>query len=173
MDDPEPMRPRAGRNQEIGGGYGEAPAARRPCELAGEGPDTLRRGHGLELLLQLAEQAVLPGAAGAVPQLQPHEIAEDRPIVGRQGAHPAPDCRIAARPQGFDPSRRVDEIASAVAQGSSRIRRRSSWVMKPSSVPNASASFWSRRLRLKSERAITTASRLVFAPVCRIASRSS
>lgn len=78
----------------------------------------------------------------------------------------------------FHSSRRTMSQSTALsslsrAQESSRIRKSSSWVMKSSDFPNLSVSFWSRRRRLNSEIAITTASRLVFAPVCRIASCSS
>src|SRR6185295_9889715 len=129
--------------------------------------------NGLELLFHLAENPVIGGASGTVPQLDTHHVTEHGSIAGRDVAHAGSNGRIAARSERLDPRRGVNEEPLTSAQGSSRIRRSSSCVMKPSRVPNFSTSFWSRRRRLKSDTAMTTASRFVLAPVCLMACRSS
>jgi hypothetical protein len=115
-----------GGNQKVACGHGEALAARKPGELARKGPDFGCCGNGLELLFDFAEQPLIPCIAGAVPQLEAHHVTEHRPIVGRNVADLSPDCRVSARPERFDPGRRINEEALVCAQESSRICRNSS-----------------------------------------------
>jgi len=78
-------------------------------------------------------------------ELEVQHVTEDGPIIGRDVAYIGAGAQVAARPGRLDPGRGVDEKPLTRAQDSSRIRRSSSWVMKPSRVPNLSTNFWSLR----------------------------
>jgi hypothetical protein len=173
MDEAESMVARTGGDQEVRSGHRDTLAAGRLGQLAGKSPNLGCRGNSLELLLQLAKQPLLLATLGAVPQLEAHKVAEHGPVIDSDRTDSRSDFRIAVRSERLDPGRGIDEEPLSRVQGSSRIRCNSSWFMNPSRVPNFAVSSWSRRRRLNSESAITTASRLVLAPVCRIASRSS
>ena len=141
MDEAKVVVLSAGEDHKVGCRHCDAPAARQSCKIAGTAPDLRDRRNGFKLLLQFAEQPMILRAPGTVPQLDAHQIAEHGPIIGRDLADPGPYGRIAVRPERFDPGRCIDEESPACAQGSSRIRRSSSWVMNPSRVPNLAASF--------------------------------
>src|ERR1035441_4115361 len=126
-----------------------------------------------QFLFQFLKGILFNVSLRSVPKLHQRHVAPRR-IATRQQCFNALAGGTAASAQEFNPTGSVHQCHLAASHlRSSRICRRSSCVMKLGQEPcKRSASSSSRRRRLNSVKAVTTASRLVFAPVCLMASRS-
>jgi hypothetical protein len=148
-------------------------------------PDPLPQpGEQPPLLRQTPEEG-LPQVEMPLDQPRQHQASRDveHPCaLGRidmaDGINPAvPDQEVGAAQDGRL-GVQGEEGAAAEEEGfqtchnqpSSRSRRSSSWVKNPSKVPNCWTSRCERWWRLNSRTAVTTASRLLRAPVCLMAS---
>ncbi len=103
MNEAEPVVLGTSGDDEVGCGHGDSFAASRPSHLAGAVPDIGRRGDGFDLFFQLSEKPVVFGAAGAIPQLDTHHVAEHGAIVRHDFADSGLDDRITVRPERLDP----------------------------------------------------------------------
>ena len=103
MEDLKPVMLRAGRDQEIRGGYRDSCRAAGLREIRGCLPNRCRGRHFLEIFFEVPEETLLIARLSPVPKLEEDHVAEHRPAFESHCAHRGAHLWIAVASKSMDP----------------------------------------------------------------------
>lgn len=160
-----------GGNDDVRSGSCDALFPGIPRQCSRSGPNLFVDRIKPQFLLQFRQRFLFRMASRSAPKLHQGNVAPGR-FASNQECFDTLSGRAAASAQKFNPTGSVHQPHLAAFHFRSfRILWRSCWVMNPGQEPCSRSAISSNRCRrLNSLTAVTTASRLVFAPVRLIAS---